>query len=81
MIACKPNFCKRKFTDIKEVSYNICIVNKGGENMGEFPKDPGGHRVTDSGVGWHNEPGGGGWKYNEDPGTGWKPIYGPGTGV
>ena len=42
--------------------------------MGEFTKEPGGHKVTDSGVGWHNEPGGGGWKYNEDPGTGWKTI-------
>lgn len=70
MIACKPNFCKRKFTDIKEVSYNICIVNKGGENMGEFTKDPGGHKVTDPGVGWRNEPGGGGgWRHNEEPGT------------
>lgn len=38
--------------------------------MWEFTKDPGGHRVTDPGVGWHNDPGGGGWKYNEDPGTG-----------
>ncbi|MEC2552343.1 hypothetical protein P9W85_13015 [Bacillus tropicus] len=41
--------------------------------MEGFTKDPG--------VGWHNEPGGGGWKYNEDPGTGWKPIYVPGTSV
>jgi hypothetical protein len=54
---------------------------RGGENMGEFAKDPGGHRVTDPGVGWHNEPGGGGWKCNEEPGTGWKSILGPGTGV
>ena len=36
--------------------------------MGEFTKEPGGHKVTDPGVGWHNEPGGGGWKCNEDPG-------------
>ncbi|WP_176535334.1 hypothetical protein [Bacillus cereus] len=58
--------------------------------MGEFTKEPGGHKVinpgdgigyTDPGVGWHNEPGGGGWKYNEEPGTGWKSILGPGTGV
>lgn len=32
--------------------------------MREFTKDPGGHKVTDPGVGWHNEPGGG-WKYNQ----------------
>lgn len=56
-------------------------MKRGGENMGEFAKDPGGHRVTDPGVGWHNEPGGGGWKCNEEPGTGWKSILGPGTGV
>ncbi|MCU5552388.1 hypothetical protein ACD650_11275 [Bacillus anthracis] len=49
--------------------------------MEELTKDPGGHRVADPGVGWYNEPGGGGWKYDEDPGTGWKPIYGPGTGI
>ncbi|HDR3524847.1 hypothetical protein ACQVQT_27990 [Bacillus paranthracis] len=49
--------------------------------MGEFTKEPGGHKVTDPGVGWHNEPGGGGLKCNEDPGTGWKLISGPGTGV
>ncbi|MFD3217734.1 hypothetical protein [Bacillus sp. BR_7a] len=49
--------------------------------MGEFTKDPGGHRVTDPGVGWHNEPGGDGWRHNQEPGTGWKVIFGPGTGV
>ncbi|MED2846945.1 hypothetical protein [Bacillus toyonensis] len=38
--------------------------------MGEFTKDPGGHKVTDPGVGWRNEPGGGGgWRHNEEPGT------------
>ncbi len=63
-------FYLSKFTDIKEVSYNICILNKGGENMEEFTKDPGGHRVADPGVGWHNEPGGGGLKNNTDSG-GW----------
>ncbi|WP_192797781.1 hypothetical protein [Bacillus toyonensis] len=40
--------------------------------MGEFTKDPGGHRVTD--------PGGGGWDYKEEPGTGWKVISDPGGG-
>ncbi|ACJ79699.1 MULTISPECIES: hypothetical protein [Bacillales] len=49
--------------------------------MGEFTKEPGGHRANDPDVGWHNEPGGGGWKCNEDPGTGWKTIFGPGTGI
>ncbi|MDM5258895.1 hypothetical protein [Bacillus toyonensis] len=39
--------------------------------MREFTKDPGGHKVTDPGVGWHNEPGGG-WKYNQELGTRWK---------
>ncbi|MBR9738605.1 hypothetical protein CWC47_09740 [Bacillus paranthracis] len=66
---------------MKEVGYDICILNKGGENMGEFTKEPGGHRANDPDVGWHNEPGGGGWKCNEDPGTGWKTIFGPGTGI
>lgn len=79
MIACKPNFCKRKFTDIKEVSYNICILNKGGGNMEEFTKDPGGHRVADPGVGWHNDPGGGMGMY--DPGAGGGYIKDPGTGI
>lgn len=81
MIACKPNFCKRKFTDIEQVSYNIYIQRERGMKMGEFTKEPGGHKVTDPGVGWHNEPGGGGWKCNEDPGTGWKTITGPSAGV
>ncbi|EMJ6444398.1 hypothetical protein AADZ13_005819 [Bacillus cereus] len=49
--------------------------------MGEFTKGPGGHRVIDPGVDWHNDPGGGGWQYNEDAGTGWKLISEPGTGV
>ncbi|HFJ9341717.1 TPA: hypothetical protein ACGW5N_003078 [Bacillus mobilis] len=40
--------------------------------MGEFTKEPGGHRVADPG---------GGWKCNEEPGTGWKSIFGPGTGI
>lgn len=48
--------------------------------MGEFTKEPGGHKVADPGVGWRNDPGGG-CKYNEDPGTGWKTISGPGTGI
>ena len=43
--------------------------------MGEFTKEPGGHKVTDPGIGWHNEPGGGGWKCSKDPSTGWKIIF------
>ncbi|HDR7364203.1 TPA: hypothetical protein QCX21_001900 [Bacillus toyonensis] len=46
--------------------------------MREFTKGPGTHKVTDPGVGWHNDPGGGGWKYKQEPGTGWKVIFDPG---
>ncbi len=46
---------------------------KGVESMGEFMKDPGGHRVID--------PGGGGLRYKQEPGTGWKVSLDPGTGV
>ncbi|MGR5941811.1 hypothetical protein ACT7CW_24400 [Bacillus pacificus] len=39
--------------------------------MGEFIKDPGGHKVTDPGVGWYNEPGGlGGSQLKYDPNPG-----------
>ncbi|MDV6040533.1 hypothetical protein N7X28_29430 [Bacillus sp. SM-B1] len=48
--------------------------------MREYTKDPGGHKVTDPGIGWHNEPGGGGAGYEKNPG-GWKIILDPGTGV
>lgn len=65
----------------KRSELQYLYIEKGGENMGEFTKDPGGHRVTDPGVGWHNEPGGDGWRHNQEPGTGWKVIFGPGTGV
>lgn len=66
-------FYLSKFTDIKEVSYNICILNKGGENMEEFIKDPGGSKViSDPGTGigiFDPGPGGG---YTTDPGGGWR---------
>lgn len=56
-------------------------LDKGGSRtMREFTTDPGGHKVIDPGVGWHNEPGGGGWKHNQEPGTGWKVISYPGGG-
>lgn len=74
-------FCFSKFTNVELTSYNIYIQRERGIKMGEFTKEPGGHKITDPGVGWHNEPGGGGLKGNEDPGTGWKPISGPETGV
>ncbi|WP_255446661.1 hypothetical protein [Bacillus sp. SH5-2] len=45
--------------------------------MGEFTKDPGGHRMSDpgheagsGGGAGYADPGGGGWKTNSDPG-GW----------
>lgn len=40
--------------------------------MGEFTKDPGGHRVIKPG---------GGLIHNQEPGTGWKVSLDPGTGV
>ncbi len=48
----------------------IDLDKGGGKTMREFTKDPGGHKVTDPGIGWHNEPGGGGWDISLDPGTG-----------
>lgn len=36
----------------------VCLDKRGRETMRKFTKDPGGHKVTDPGVGWHNEPGG-----------------------
>ena len=36
--------------------------------MREFTTDPGGHKVTDPGVGWNDETGG--WDISLDPGTG-----------
>lgn len=74
MIACMPNFCKRKFTDIEEVSYNI-YTQKEGENeiMKCYIKDPGGSKViSDPGTGigiFDPGPGGG---YTTDPGGGWR---------
>ncbi len=56
-------------------------LDKGGcKTMKQFTNDPGGHKLTNPGVGWHNEPGGGGWKHNQEPGTGWKMISDPGGG-
>lgn len=52
--------------------------------MGEYIKDPGGHKVSDQGgLGGSSlpcDPGGGGAGYEKDPG-GWKVILDPGTGV
>lgn len=72
MIACKPNFCKRKFTDINKVRYNIHILSLGGENMKELMKDPGGS------LGYKDP--GGGWEVNLDPGGGIG-MRDPGTGI
>lgn len=55
-------------------------LDKGGSKaMRQFTTDPGGHKVTDTGVGGHNDSVG--WKCNQEPGTGWKIILDPGTGV
>lgn len=47
--------------------------------MREFTKEPDGYKVTDPGVGWHNDPGG--WRHNQEPGTGWEVSLAPGTGI
>lgn len=53
----------------KKDKYNIYILNIRGENIGEFTKELGGHKVTDPELDWHKDPGtgmglfnlGGGW--------------------